>query len=53
VPLYNEAAMMLNTKLSLELLKLNNTLPGSSIVYVDIYTPLLDMISRPFAYGNY
>jgi len=45
-------AMMLNTELSLELLRLNNTLPGSRIVYVDIYTPLLDMILRPFAYNQ-
>lgn len=52
VTLYNEAAMMLNTELSLEIQRLNITLPGLGIIYVDTYTPLLDMISRPLAYGN-
>ncbi|XP_020261595.1 GDSL esterase/lipase EXL3-like [Asparagus officinalis] len=51
VPLYNEASMMLNRELSLEIQRLNSKLPGSRIVYIDIYTPLLDMISNPSAYG--
>ncbi|KAJ0969920.1 hypothetical protein J5N97_022797 [Dioscorea zingiberensis] len=51
VPLYNQAAVMFNSKLSTELDRLNKTLPGAQIVYIDIYTPLLDLIKRPFAYG--
>ncbi|ONK72575.1 uncharacterized protein A4U43_C04F20840 [Asparagus officinalis] len=51
VPLYNEAAMMLNKELAMEIQRLNSTLPGSMLLYIDTYTPLLDMISRPSAYG--
>ncbi|CAL9076221.1 unnamed protein product [Musa textilis] len=51
VTLYNEAAMMFNSQLSKEVQRLNSPLLGSKIVYIDIYTPLLDMILRPFAYG--
>ena len=52
VPLYNQAAVMFNSKLSTELERLNKTLTGAQVVYIDIYTPLLDLIMRPFAYGN-
>ncbi|KAM0938716.1 putative triacylglycerol lipase [Dioscorea sansibarensis] len=51
VPLYNQAAVMFNLKLSTELERLNKTLTGAQVVYIDIYTPLLDLIMRPFAYG--
>ncbi|CAL9069169.1 unnamed protein product [Musa banksii] len=51
VTLYNEAATMFNSQLSKEVQRLDSTLLGSKIVYIDIYTPLLDMILRPFAYG--
>lgn len=53
VTLYNEAATMFNSQLSKEVQRLDSTLLGSKIVYIDIYTPLLDMILRPFAYGNF
>lgn len=43
---------MFNAKLSTESERLNKTLKGAQIVYIDIYTPLLDLITRPFAYGN-
>ena len=52
VPLYNQAAQTLNSELQMEIQRLNRTLPGSRIVYIDIYTPLLDMIQRPYVYGN-
>lgn len=51
VTIYNEAAKMLNSKLSMEFKRLNSTLPGSSFIYVDIYAPILDIILRPKAYG--
>ncbi|KAJ6840043.1 uncharacterized protein M6B38_312395 [Iris pallida] len=51
VPLYNAAANMLNGELSVELQRLTSTSPGSRIRYIDIYTPLFDIISRPSAYG--
>lgn len=52
VPLYNQAAKTLNSELQMEIQRLNRTLAGSTIVYIDMYTPLLDMILRPSAYGN-
>jgi phospholipase/lecithinase/hemolysin len=52
VPLYNQAAIMCNNELLKEIQRLNQTLPGVSIVLQDLYTPLLDMIQRPSAYGK-
>lgn len=48
---YNEAAQLFNSKLSAELDSLNN-LPDVRIVYIDIYSPLLDIIQNPNKYGN-
>ncbi|XP_012571440.2 GDSL esterase/lipase EXL3-like [Cicer arietinum] len=48
---YNEAARLFNSKLSKELDFLNSNLPNSRIVYIDIYTPLLDIIVNPKKYG--
>ncbi|GKV17821.1 hypothetical protein SLEP1_g28280 [Rubroshorea leprosula] len=48
---YNEAATLFNSKLSPELHSLAGTLPGSKLVYIDIYNPLLDMILNPQKYG--
>ncbi|KAH9759209.1 GDSL esterase/lipase EXL1 [Citrus sinensis] len=47
---YNEAAQLFNSKLSAELDSLNN-LPDVRIVYIDIYSPLLDIIQNPNKYG--
>lgn len=47
---YNQAAQVYNSKLSLELETLGNTLPQSRIVYIDIYSPLLDLIQNPQNY---
>lgn len=49
---YNQAAIVYNSELSQEIQRLNNTLPGSKVVYIDMYTPIIDMIQRPSAYGN-
>lgn len=43
---YNQAAQVYNSKLSSELETLGNTLPQSRIVYIDIYSPLLDLIQN-------
>ncbi|KAM3408224.1 hypothetical protein ACQJBY_001421 [Aegilops geniculata] len=53
VSLYNQAAVLYNAALEKELRRLNGTalLPGSVLKYIDLYTPLLDMIQRPAAYG--
>nr|CAB3499566.1 unnamed protein product [Digitaria exilis] len=53
VSLYNQASVVLNTKLEKEIKRLNGSdeLPGSVLKYIDLYTPLLDMIQRPSAYG--
>ncbi|KAJ4962514.1 hypothetical protein NE237_022453 [Protea cynaroides] len=48
---YNDAAMLFNSKLSSQLTLLNNTLPQSTFLYVDIYKPALDLIQSPYKYG--
>lgn len=52
VTLYNQASTMFNSELSVQSQRLHYMLRVSKIIYIDIYTPLLDMIFRPFAYGN-
>ncbi|WOG91486.1 hypothetical protein DCAR_0310735 [Daucus carota subsp. sativus] len=47
----NKAAQVYNTKLSSELDTFGNTLPLSKILYIDIYSPLLDLIQNPQNYG--
>ncbi|CAL4925132.1 unnamed protein product [Urochloa decumbens] len=53
VALYNQAAVVYNAALEEEIKRLNGSaeLPGSVLKYIDLYTPLLDMITRPAAYG--
>ncbi|PWZ52195.1 GDSL esterase/lipase EXL3 [Zea mays] len=53
VPLYNQAAVVFNAALEKEIKRLNGSdaLPASVLQYIDLYTPLLDMIQRPDAYG--
>ncbi|CAN6293440.1 unnamed protein product [Urochloa humidicola] len=53
VSLYNQAAVVYNAALEKEIKRLNGSdeLPGSVLKYIDLYTPLLDMIQRPNAYG--
>lgn len=54
VPLYNQAAVVFNAALEKEIKRLNGSdaLPASVLQYIDLYTPLLDMIQRPDAYGD-
>ncbi|XP_006661793.1 GDSL esterase/lipase EXL3-like [Oryza brachyantha] len=55
VSLYNQAAVVYNARLEQEIKRLNGTAaappPGTVLKYIDLYTPLLDMIQRPAAYG--
>ncbi|BAF26596.1 GDSL esterase/lipase EXL3 [Oryza sativa Japonica Group] len=53
VALYNQAAVVYNARLEKEIERLNVTAapPGTVLKYIDLYTPLLDMIQRPAAYG--
>ncbi|KAK9270109.1 hypothetical protein L1049_025683 [Liquidambar formosana] len=48
---YNQAAQLYNAKLSSELDSLNSKLPQAKIVYVDVYSPLIDLIQNPGKYG--
>ena len=48
----NQASQVFNDKLSRKLGYLNNNLPNAKVVYIDIYNPLLDIITNPKKYGN-
>ncbi|CAK8569104.1 unnamed protein product [Lathyrus sativus] len=47
----NDLCKIFNTKLSKELSSLNHNLVNSRIVYLDVYTPLLDIIVNHQSYG--
>ncbi|KAJ6684719.1 GDSL ESTERASE/LIPASE EXL3 [Salix purpurea] len=47
----NEAAKLFNSKISKKLDYLASSLPNGRFVYVDIYSPLLDLIQNPQKYG--
>ncbi|EHA8591131.1 GDSL esterase/lipase [Cocos nucifera] len=47
----NIDAMAYNTLLQDTIRRWNNTLPNSKFVYVDIYNPLMDMVTNPLKYG--
>ncbi|KAJ9698793.1 hypothetical protein PVL29_007724 [Vitis rotundifolia] len=47
----NSDAQSYNSKLEKLLPQIQNSLPGSKILYGDIYTPLEDMINNPEKYG--
>nr|DAD48652.1 TPA_asm: hypothetical protein HUJ06_018589 [Nelumbo nucifera] len=47
----NQDSQAYNAKLQALVLRLQATLPGSRFAYIDIYNPLLDMISNPRKYG--
>ncbi|XP_068640787.1 GDSL esterase/lipase EXL3-like [Aristolochia californica] len=48
---YNEAAQLTNSKLSKVVSNLPATLPGSRMVYADIYNILLELVLYPSKYG--
>ena len=47
----NVAARLFNSKLQIRLQQLESALPNSTIRYVDIYNPLLDVIVNYKKYG--
>uniref|UniRef100_A0A803R129 GDSL esterase/lipase EXL3 n=1 Tax=Cannabis sativa TaxID=3483 RepID=A0A803R129_CANSA len=47
----NQAAILFNSKLSSLLTSLNNKLPQATLLYLDIYNPLLTLIQNPATYG--
>lgn len=49
---YNEAAKLLNSKISTKLDLLHKILPGIKPVYTNVYDPLLDIFQSPAKYGN-
>lgn len=52
VDLRNQAAKSFNSKLAQQLKMLEANLPGSKVIYIDIYTILDNLILRPSDYGN-
>lgn len=48
---YNQAAQLFNSKLSFKLNSLNSRLPNARLVFIDVYTPFLDLIQNPMNYG--
>ncbi|KAH6780214.1 GDSL-like Lipase/Acylhydrolase superfamily protein [Perilla frutescens var. hirtella] len=48
---YNQAAQLVNSKLSPKIDSLTKSLPQSRVVYVDIYEPFLNLILQPQKYG--
>lgn len=51
--LENQAALLFNSKLSSQMDALNSQLPGCRLVYLDIYSTLLDIIKNPSKYGKH
>lgn len=49
----NADAQSYNNKLQKLLQRIEAQLPGSKILYVDSYNPLMDMINNPQKYGNF
>ncbi|KAK8945971.1 GDSL esterase/lipase EXL3 [Platanthera guangdongensis] len=47
----NEAAMLYNSKITTELKRLDTNFGDTQLVYMDIYTILLDLVQRPSFYG--
>ncbi|XP_024027177.1 GDSL esterase/lipase EXL3-like [Morus notabilis] len=48
---YNQAVELFNAKLSSQLASLSRELPQSTMIYVDLYNPLLHIILEPNKYG--
>ncbi|CAN6481205.1 unnamed protein product [Victoria cruziana] len=48
---HNEASVMFNEKLRTKVQSLANSLDGASVLYLDVYSPLMDMIENHEKYG--
>ncbi|KAG9442746.1 hypothetical protein H6P81_018600 [Aristolochia fimbriata] len=51
VDIYNDAAILYNSKLTAELRSLGSQLTGTTIGYIDLYGSVYDLIANPVAYG--
>lgn len=49
---YNDASAFFNNKLSLGIDSFNHNFPNSRVVYMDVYSPLLEVILNNQQYGN-
>ncbi|XP_019449471.1 PREDICTED: GDSL esterase/lipase EXL1-like [Lupinus angustifolius] len=49
---YNNAIQLFNSKLSKQIDSLSHNFPNTRITYMDVYTPLLDIILNPQKYGH-
>lgn len=49
----NEAVQLFNSKLSSQVASLQYQLPQTNFIFVDFYSPLLDIIQQPTKYGMY
>lgn len=47
----NEAAMLYNSRIAAELKRLSSNFEGTKLIYLDIYTIILDLVQRPSSYG--
>ncbi|CAL0313258.1 unnamed protein product [Lupinus luteus] len=47
----NQGAILFNSKLSSQMVTLQTKLPDARFVYLDSYTPFLDMLQNPTKYG--
>ena len=48
----NHDSQVYNEKLAKLLPQLQKSLPGSKVLYADVYNPLADLINSPKKYGN-
>lgn len=48
----NAAAERYNAALQQMLTKMEAASPGATLAYVDVYTPLMDMVAQPLKYGE-
>ncbi|VVA90250.1 unnamed protein product [Arabis nemorensis] len=48
---YNKDSLLFNEKLQKLVLATETSLPGSKIVYTNVYDPMMDMIQNPSKYG--
>ncbi|KAH9759198.1 GDSL esterase/lipase EXL3 [Citrus sinensis] len=48
---FNQASQLFNKKLSAKLDSIKNSLPGSRMVFIDVYNPFLDLIQNPKKHG--
>ncbi|KAJ8439809.1 hypothetical protein Cgig2_029069 [Carnegiea gigantea] len=48
---HNHAAQLFNSKLSAQVYSLASVLPNARLAYIDVYSPLYDIVQNPHKYG--